>query len=135
MTESSQEETNALVCGRIHDLEFQMFFTIDGVDLYNYCYWLDHHSINYKFKELIYDTCCTSIIGLPDFEFYQNIISKFNWCMWQNSFPLHVGYYMEKAIHNKRYVLICLDSDGTENPVIPDVINSEILFGPKGAVL
>ena len=28
----------------------------------------------------------------------------------------------------------CLDSDGTEKPVSPNVINSEILFGPKGSV-
>ena len=42
---------------------------------------------------------------------------------------------MNLAIRNKRYVLSCLDSDGAEKLATPNVINSEILFGPKGAVL
>ena len=52
----------------------------------------------------------------------------------EKSFPLNVGYFMQKAIRNKRYFLSCLDSDVTENPVTPDVINDEILSRPKGAV-
>ena len=41
---------------------------------------------------------------------------------------------MQEAIQNKRYILNCIDSDGIEKPVTSGVFNSEILFGPKGAV-
>ena len=41
---------------------------------------------------------------------------------------------MKYAIQNEWYVLSCLNSDGMDKPATPDVINSEILFGPKGAV-
>ena len=76
MAAFSQEDTNALVRGRIHDLEFQVWFTNDGVNFHDYCYWLDSYSIDYAFKELVYDTCLTSDFGLPDSKFYRNIISS-----------------------------------------------------------
>ena len=79
----SEEETNALVHGRIHDIEFQVWFTIDGVNFHDYCYWLDRYSINYAFKELVYDNCCTSNFGLPDYKFFQNIISRVDWHVWK----------------------------------------------------
>ena len=130
----SEEETSALVCGKIHALEFQILFTIDGVNFYDCCYWLDHHYVDYKYKELIYATCCTSNIGLLNSGLHLDIVSKVHQCVWNISFPSLVVYHMKHANQNKRYVLSCLDSDGIEKLVMPDVIIREILFGPKGAM-
>ena len=44
------------------------------------------------------------------------------------------GIFMQNAIRNERYVLNCIDSDGMEKPVTPNVIIEEILFRPKGAM-
>ena len=52
VTTFSEEETNAFVHGRIHDLEFQILFTIDGVNFYYFCYWLDHYYVTYNLKDL-----------------------------------------------------------------------------------
>ena len=74
MTAFSEEEINALVRGRIHAFEFQILFTIDGVNFYHYDYWHDDHHIDFTFKELIYGTCCKKNIGLSDSWLYKDIV-------------------------------------------------------------
>ena len=77
MTAFSQEDTNALVRGRIHDLEFQVWFTIDGVNFYDFYYWFDHRYINYRFKELVYDTCFDESKFIhPDSKFCQTLSER-----------------------------------------------------------
>ena len=97
MTAFSEEETNALVRGRIHDLEFQVWFTIDGVNFYDYCCWLDSYSIDSAFKELVYDTCFKSNIGIPDSKFYPNIIRRVHWIIWKYMRSKY-GIFMRNAI-------------------------------------
>ena len=94
MTAFSEKETNALVCGRIHALEFQILFTIDGVNFYHYDYWHDLQHIDFTFKELIYGTCCKNNIGLPDFWLYKDIVIRVYWCILNNSTPKHIKIFI-----------------------------------------
>ena len=117
MTAFSEEETNALVRGRIHELEIDISFTIDGVNVFDY--------------GRTYGTRCKNNIELW---LYKDIVSSMNRCLSNDSIPKHIRIRMEEAIQNKRYFLSYLDSDGIEKPMTPDVITDGIMFGPKGAV-